>query len=278
MVALPPRPEQAIITRIYDAIKQSKKSELYLGRLGASFIGEDCIRKVWFDWRAFSVEDFEGRMLRLFDTGHLQEARIIDDLKRAGFQVWDKDEDGKQFDRTDDTGHFVVKVDGIIKGIPESENTPHLLEVKTHNKDSFNSLVKKGMQESKPSHYAQVQMGMEKLGLKRALYVALCKDNEQYYVERVKEDRTEQKRLSSRVIKLVEARMRPAGISDDPNSFACKFCASKQVCVKEVAPVKTCRSCVNVLPTENGSWTCTYDNTVLTADQQRAACEKYEAL
>lgn len=279
MVALPPRPEQVVIDRIYESIKQERSnSDLYLGRLGASFIGEDCIRKIWFDWRAFTVETFDGRMLRLFETGHLQETRIVNDLRRAGFQVWDKDDDGKQFEFKDDTGHFVTKVDGIMKGVPESENTAHLLEVKTHNKDSFNALNKKRVQDSKPTHYAQMQYSMALMGLNRAMYVAVCKDNEQFYVERVKEDRAEQKKLATKVIKLVEAKMRPAGISDDASSFGCKFCNAKAVCLKQEEPLKTCRSCVNSIPTQNGSWTCARDETVLTLDQQRKACEHYEAL
>jgi len=279
MVALPPRPEQVVIDRIYESIKQEKSnSELYLGRLGASFIGEDCIRKIWFSWRSFTSSSFDGRILRLFETGHLQEDRIVNDLRRAGFQVWDRDEDGKQFERSDDTGHFVTKVDGIMKGVPDSEEVAHLLEVKTHNKDSFNGLNKKGVQDSKPTHYSQMQYSMALMGLNRGMYVAVCKDNEQFYVERIREDRAEQKKLSTKVIKLIEAKMRPAGISDDASSFGCKFCEEKAVCLKQKEPLKTCRSCVNSAPTQNGSWTCLRDETVLTQDQQRAACEHYEVL
>jgi hypothetical protein len=36
-------------------------------------------------------------MLRLFGTGHWQEDRIVKDLRDAGFSVWDKQDDGKQF-------------------------------------------------------------------------------------------------------------------------------------------------------------------------------------
>ena len=195
MVAIPPRPEQQIINRVYAAIEAEKSStDLYLGRLGSSFIGEECIRQVWLDWRGFAREGFEGRMLRLFETGHLQEERIVADLRRAGFAVWDKQEDGRQFEFIDETGHFISKVDGVIKNVPDSD-TPHVLEVKTHNKNSFSGVAKKGIQESKPLHYAQVQISMALGGFTRALYVAVCKDDEQFYVERVKEDKETQQHL-----------------------------------------------------------------------------------
>lgn len=278
MVAIPPKPEQQIINRIYAAIQKEKADpDLYLGRLGSSFIGEECIRQIWLDWRGFAREQFEGRMLRLFETGHLQEARIVEDLRRAGFAVWDKQEDGRQYEFTDESGHFITKVDGVVKDVPESEK-PHVLEVKTHNKNSFSSLVKKGVQEAKPTHYSQMQISMALGGFTRALYVAVCKDDEQFYVERIREDEAEQKKLKAKIIKLTEARLRPAGISDDGSSFGCKFCSMKAVCIKEVEPLRHCRTCTMCTPGQEGKWVCELNKHTLTLDEQRKGCEHYEAL
>ncbi len=278
MVAIPPKPEQQIINRIYAAIQKEKADpDLYLGRLGSSFIGEECIRQIWLDWRGFAREQFEGRMLRLFETGHLQEAWIVEDLRRAGFAVWDKQEDGRQYEFTDESGHFITKVDGVVKDVPESEK-PHVLEVKTHNKNSFSSLVKKGVQEAKPTHYSQMQISMALGGFTRALYVAVCKDDEQFYVERIREDETEQKKLKAKIIKLTEARLRPAGISDDGSSFGCKFCSMKPVCVKEAEPLRHCRTCTMCTPGQEGKWVCELNKHTLTLDEQRKGCEHYEAL
>lgn len=278
MVAIPPKPEQQIVNRIYAGIQKEKtNSDLYLGRLGSSFIGEECVRQIWLDWRGFAREEFEGRILRLFETGHLQETRIIEDLRRAGFAVWDKQETGFQYEYTDDTGHFITKIDGVIKDVPDSDK-PYILEVKTHNKNSFNSLLKKGVQDSKPTHYAQVQISMALSGFTRALYVAVCKDDEQFYVERIKEDKIEQKKLQNKIVKLFEARLRPAGISDDASSFGCKFCSMKTVCTYEVEPLKHCRTCRMATPTPAGTWTCELNKETLSIDAQRAGCEHYEAL
>jgi hypothetical protein len=278
MVAIPPKPEQQIINRIYAAIqKERADSDLYLGRLGSSFIGEECVRQIWLSWRGFAREQFEGRMLRLFETGHLQEARIVEDLRRAGFAVWDKREDGRQFEFSDLTGHFITKVDGIIKDVPENEK-PHVLEIKTHNKNSFSSLLKKGVQEAKPLHYAQVQISMLLGGFTRALYVALCKDDEQFYVERVRADEAAQEKLKAKITKLTEARLRPAGISDDGSSFGCKFCSMKAVCVKEAEPLRHCRTCTMCTPGAEGKWVCELNKDTLSIDRQRLGCEHYEGL
>ena len=217
-------------------------------------------------------------MYRLFETGHLQEDRIVGDLKAAGLKVWEKDECGEQFQYVDETGHFITKVDGVLKGYPESEDVPHVLEIKTHNKNSFSGVQKHGVQKSKPLHYAQVQISMALSGMKRSAYVALCKDDEQIYVERIKEDKPEQDKLKKRIISLVEATIKPAGISENGESFGCKFCDMKTVCTGKVPPVRTCRSCKNCRAGENGEWGCTVTYTLLTKEQQRAACSKYEVL
>lgn len=281
MVMLPPRPTQVIIDRIYKTYeaKEAKKG-FYLGRLGASFLGEECIRKTWLSWRAYAKSEFEGRMLRLFGTGHWQEERIVADLRNAGFEVWERDaKTGEQIEFIDDSGHFIVKLDGIIKGVPESEKKPHVLEIKTHNKNSFSSLEKYGVQKAKPEHYVQVQAGMAYSNIDRGLYVAVCKDDEKFYVERIKPDAAVQAESTKKIIRLVSAKMRPAGISDDGQAFGCKYCDMKAVCTRAVEPLRTCRSCVHADPSAMmGEWLCTRYNSLLTKEAQISACPEYEVL
>ena len=284
MAAIPKAPEQRIIDLIYRSYEDAEAAEnaarggIYLGRLGASSIGNECLRALWFDWRAYARKSFNGRMLRLFKTGHLQEDRIVADLKAAGLQVFEKDSQGKQFEFTDPTGHLVCKVDGVVKGVPESAEKPHVLEIKTHNQTSFNSVVKHGVQKSKETHYVQMQTGMWLSGITRALYVPLCKNDEQYDVQRIKTDRAVQKAVENKVIKLIEARLRPAGVSDNRDSFACKFCDMAGVCYGDEAPLRNCRTCQRCVPGPEGEWFCEMLAGELTQDQQRAACPEYEVL
>jgi hypothetical protein len=280
MVALPPRPAQVIINRIYTVYETKEaEKEFYLGRLGASFLGEECARKTWLSWRAYAKSQFDGRMLRLFGTGHWQEDRIIADLRAAGLVVFDRDTaTGEQIQFIDDTGHFIVKLDGVVKNVPESEKTPHVLEIKTHNKNSFSGVEKHGVQKSKPEHYVQVQAGMMMSGLTRGLYVALCKDNEQFYVERIKSDVAIQAEARKKITTLVNATIRPAGISTDGESFGCKFCDMKSVCVGSVPPLRTCRSCRGSAVGPDGIWRCELQDKELSKAEQIAACNHYEVL
>lgn len=270
---------QQMVDSIYGAIEKEEKRDLYLTRIGASGIGEPCLRSIWYSWRSYDNKQFGGRMLRLFGTGHWQETRVIEDLRRAGYAVWDFDENGKQFTYTDETGHFVCKLDGVIKDVPTAEKTPHDLEIKSHNKKSFEELKKKGVQEAKPLHYWQMQAGMLFSGLPRALYVAVCKDDEDYHIERLRPDEAVQDEICVKINKLVEARIPPIGISSDGKSFGCKWCDNKDVCTGEKEPIRTCRSCIHSVPMkQNGEWLCEFHGHILSSSDQLAGCENYEVL
>ncbi|TLG71837.1 hypothetical protein [Methylocystis sp. B8] len=139
--------------------------------LGASIIGEECESKLWYGFRwAMTPEQFDGRMLRLFQTGHHEEARMIDDLRRASLEVWDRDSDtGEQFGVSDVGGYFRGHADGFLVGVIEAPTTPHLFEAKTHNTKSFAKLKAEGVCKAKPLHYAQMQVYMHLMSLTRVL-------------------------------------------------------------------------------------------------------------
>lgn len=275
-----PQPEMTIADTIYAAIEKERNNKhLYLARIGASSIGEECLRSLWLSWRAYDDKVFGGRMLRLFETGHLQEDRMIADLRRAGYDVWSHEDNGKQYTYTDETGHFVCKLDGVIKGVPGAEKTPHDLELKTHNRKSYDELKKKGVEKAKPFHYWQMQAGMLFSPLDRALYGALCKDDEDYHFERVKPDSEVQEGIRKKISTLLDARIPPVGISPDGKAFGCKWCDMREVCVGEKEPIRTCRSCIHAeVIKQDGIWACGLTGEVRTIDQQREACEEYEVL
>ena len=62
--------------------------------LGASIIGNPCSRYLWFIFRWALHEKFTGRMQRLFNRGHREEARFIEWLRGIGFEVWDTNANG----------------------------------------------------------------------------------------------------------------------------------------------------------------------------------------
>lgn len=272
-------PEETMADRIYAYYEKQNEKPIYLARIGASSIGDPCLRSIWLSWRGYDDKKFGGRMLRLFQTGHLQEERIQDDLKNAGFQVWTHQEDGNQFTYTDETGHFVCKLDGVIKGVIGAEKTPHDLEIKTHSLKSYDEVKKKGVEKAKPVHFYQMQAGMLYSKLSRALYVALCKNDEDYHIERIRPDSAVREEIQHKIRTLVNATIPPQGVSPDGGAYDCRWCDMKEVCTGQKKPIKTCRSCqYATVILKDGKWGCMLSKEVLSLDQQREACKAYEVL
>jgi hypothetical protein len=59
--------------------------------LGASLIGRECKRYLWYVFRWCLHEKTTGRQQRLFNRGHREEARFIEWLEGIGFKVWFED-------------------------------------------------------------------------------------------------------------------------------------------------------------------------------------------
>src|SRR5574340_720247 len=100
--------------------------------LGASLIGNTCARQIWYGFRWVKAPRFDGRMIRLFNRGHLEEARFIALLLMIRCEVYQQDANGKQFRISHADGHVGGSGDGVVVGLPELGKIPALCEFKTH--------------------------------------------------------------------------------------------------------------------------------------------------
>jgi len=250
--------------------------------LGASIIGAECERMLWYGFRHCANADFDGRMFRLFATGHLEEPRMIADLRAIGCEVHEVGEDGKQFGFVAVAGHVRGHMDGCAKGIPEAPEAWHVLEFKTHGAKSFAGVKGKGVKAAKPEHYAQIMAYMHLSGMHRALYLAKNKDTDELYAERVRYDASEAKLIMEKAERVVRAAMPPERISESADDFRCKFCPAKELCHGGTPstpavplPALSCRQCVHATPemdTETGRWSCALHKRSLSRRDQDKAC------
>lgn len=252
-----PEPMHTTVAKIYQAY-ESDAEEGNRPHLGASLIGHACERYLWMTFRWVDAKKFSGRMLRLFETGQLAEARFTANLRRIGVEVHDTTPDGKQWRVSDLGGHFAGSMDGAGRGFPEAPKTWAVLEYKTHGEKSFNELVKNKVQKAKPQHYAQMQVYMGYTGMDRAMYMAVNKNTDDLYTEWVHFDPVEFAKLKARAERVVSANEPPLRISNDPSWFVCKMCDFHEHCHGEKAPAVNCRTCAHSTPEMNGEsrWTC----------------------
>lgn len=246
---------QKVLPHVGDAYGQNDSP--FRSHMGASGIGKECPRAVWYSFRWATKPNFEGRMLRLFNRGHIEEARFIAMLLMIGCQVFQQDANGKQFRISDAGGHFGGSGDGVVVGLPDlPPGMPALAEFKTHNAKSFAKLAEQGVRISKPEHYVQMNVYMRKMGLNVGLYLAVNKDDDTLHGEIVHLDPELADRYIDRGVQLVFMPTAPKRVNDSPSWFACKFCDHRAVCHMGATPEKNCRTCEHSVPREDGTWWC----------------------
>ena len=246
------------VAAIYQHYEDSRKNE-HRPHLGGSQIGNPCARALWYLFRHASRPTFDGRQLRLFETGDREETRLVANLRAIGCTVWAVDpETEKQIRFTACDGHFALSLDGVIEGLPDAPKTPHTFEAKTMNDRNFSALKKEGVQKSKPGYWAQCQIGMHMSGIERCAFMAVCKSSDEIYMERIHYDAAEAISLLAKAEAVIFSDKPPQKLSNDPAFFGCKFCDFKEVCHNAKPPEVNCRTCAHATPERSGdgAWSC----------------------
>jgi hypothetical protein len=217
-----------VLPYISDVYRQGEDG--FRSHLGASVIGGECGRALWYGFRWFYKSTFNGRILRLFARGHLEEGRVISLLLASGIQIYQQDAEGKQFRISHFGGHFGGSGDGIAYGIPDlPEGTACLLEFKTHSDTSFKKL-NLGVQQYKPEHYTQMQLYMEGMDLNYGLYLAVNKNDDEIYAEIIKKDIATAPLYKERAKRLIFTSEAPPRVNENPSWYLCKWCEFNAVC------------------------------------------------
>lgn len=264
--------------------------------LGASILGRDCAREIWYAFRWAYAGKTEPRMLRLYNRGHLEEGRFIALLLMLGAEVWQVDETGKQFRISWANGHAGGSGDGVARGIPDlPAETAALTEFKTHGDKSFIKLAGKldewrayrkgkgqftgeGVRLSKFEHFVQMQTYMRKMGLAAAVYFAVNKNTDDIYAEVIHLDSEFADQFLNRGETLVQLTEPPKRISESPGFWKCRFCDRHPVCHMGAKPDVNCRTCVSSKPIEDGKWWCDRHNAELDKERQAVGCADYQVL
>jgi len=249
--------------------------------LGASEVGENCWRKLWYGFRWVKQERHSGRMLRLFNVGHSAEPRFITYLRGIGFEVkeFEDVENKKQFRISGAMGHYGGSLDGMCKAPARYELDSDLVllnEFKTNNTGKgYTEVAELGLAKAKPKHFAQMsQYGYAK-GLRYGLYMIENKNDSDITFKIVELDWNLGKQLASKAEQIIFAKEPPARISENPAMFDCKFCNYQGICHRGETPEKNCRSCRNAVPTENAQWGCMLHNALIPEDFIKQGCNEW---
>jgi len=268
-----PEPEYSI-TNLIDKHHESRQ-EPPRPHLGASTLGHPCDRWLWLSFRWAVQKNFDGRVLRMFRRGNLEEAQVVSDLRAIGIDI--QRTVGNQ-SRVDFGSHVSGSLDGVIKsGVPGATKTEHVAEFKTHGLKSFNDVEKKGVEESKPEHFIQMQTYMAGTNIDRALYVAVCKDDDRIYTERIKFDKDVAEKAIARGKRITLADRMPEPLSADSTWYQCKWCPAHDFCFEsKITKHANCRTCAHSTALENSTWRCErHDADDIPVEWQREGCDSH---
>ena len=280
-----PQPTVDAMMRHYEDVAEDSRRP----HLGGSLIGNECERKLWYIFRWAKRVYHRGRMLKLFARGHNEEHTFIRELKNIGIEVIELDpKTNEQWKVSAVRGHFKGSFDGKALGVIEAPKTWHLTEFKTHNEESYEMIagkiinklqhydnnIRKGGQLikiSKPEHYAQQQVYMYLDGnLTRSLYLAVNKDTDEVYSERVKLDTAFAKKMLIKAERIIDASVPPIKqFKDTYYKCGAKWCEFRNICHFDAMPDRNCRTCLYSTPADDAEWTCGKYNKVIPEDDQR---------
>lgn len=271
-MSLIPDPQHSIAALI-DKAHESRK-EKPRPHLGVSQIGHPCDRWLWLSFRWAVIPEFKGRILRIFRRGHHEENWIAQDLRAIGIDIHST---GGSQARVSFGSHFSGSIDGIIEsGVPEAPTKRHVFEAKTHSKKSFDDVVKYGVQESKFIHYVQMQVYMYGLKIDRALYFAICKNDDAIYTERVRLDHSLAEKYIERGKRIALENRLPAPLSTDPTWFECRFCDAHEFCHKtKLTKEANCRTCAHSTAKDDSTWFCELHGDSIPTDFQHHGCDSH---
>lgn len=275
---LAPATRKAIAERIksdVDAWSVKEYTGEHRSHLGASLIGLPCDRRIWMAFRWLKFEMFDGRMLRLFQTGHREEERFIEALRGIGCTVWEVDpETNKQFRIYGVKGHYGGSTDsvGILPFFPD---LPLLMEFKTHNDKSFVHLVNKGVVLAKPQHYAQMCAYGKHYKFKYALYCAKNKNDDDIHYEVVELNWDTGNDLEAKAEEIIRSPTPPRKLSDNPSYYDCRYCPFNGICHHNKPVEKNCRSCRMCEPVDNAEWYCHRWKAIVPAEHLNQGCDSH---
>ena len=238
---------------------------------------------LWLNFRwCLPPNSFEPRVSRILDLGQHLEDIIVDYLKKAqGFEVFEKDKNGKQYTASLLGDHFSGHIDGVIKGLP-TVKSPAILEIKTANDKRFNNLTSEGSYERWSMEYeAQVHCYMGAFKLDKCLALVYNKNNSDIYTEVINKDEEIFQSMLTKARRIITSENPPESLIPETD-WRIKSLAkeSRDVYMQRAYPQeKNCRNCKYSKPlidSSGATWLCNKGQEISNPKMQKRACQDHE--
>ena len=241
---------QAVNGYIDQSLQHHQQQQPERSYLGASRLGVACPRALQYEYTHTPRDKaYTGQTLRIFEIGHVLEKMAGQWFQQAGFVIETHDLQGQPYGFSVASGRIQGHVDGILRKVPESFfnctgfQVPAIWECKSLNAKSWKQLVEKGVKVAKPVYAVQIALYQAYLeefipGVLQnpALLTAVNKDTAELHHEVVPFDAGLAQAASDKAVQILRAtevgETLPR-LTQDPESFDCRFCDWHQTCWQE---------------------------------------------
>lgn len=238
MVKVPQRDDPVIIAirKNMEAEKAIEKSRPYLG---ASEIGQECSRRIWYNYNNYKAKPIEWQGCMAIECGHRSEAVVAGLLRGVdGIELYTEDENGNQYGFSDFDGRFKGHYDGVIKGLPQAPTVFHTWEHKDAGDKKFKEFVaaklkfgeKDALKNWNYIYYIQAQLYMHYEGLTRHYLTVSLSGVRDLQSCRTEYNKDVAEAHINKAKRIIDAKLPPARISDKPDYYMCRFCPFSEVC------------------------------------------------
>jgi hypothetical protein len=199
------------------------------GYLGASLIGDECARKIQFEWMASST--FPARVRSIFSRGHYFEIESRQQLADAGFVF-----EIKKLGFVAAGGLMEGHADGVIARVPAGVDlaTPAIWEHKALNVKNSRAVERDGLAKVFPRYAAQVALYQAFLNVTNPALITIANvDSCERLYFTVEFDARLAQEASDRAVNIIEATR--AGellprLDQSLEDFRCQWCPYLERC------------------------------------------------
>lgn len=221
------------------AVEREQHNEERRQYLGASMIGDPCVRKIWYEYNNYPREEISHIGLMAAQSGYFAEeitAKRLNSIE--GIDLITHDADGNQIGFKAFDGEFAGHVDGIITGLLQAPKAKHIWEHKDKDHKKFNDFknTKEKFGEKNTlanwdiRYFAQAQIYMHYLHIDRHYMTVSYAGGRKYDSCRTEYQPEQAEMYIDRAEKILNATAEPPRISDKKDFYQCRWCQFKDVC------------------------------------------------
>ena len=238
-MAIIPQYGDPTLQAMYKHIEETQHKNEKRDYLGASLIGNECARQIWYQYNGYEQEPFSAETLMNFEDGHRTEDLTAERLRMVeGVDLVTHGDDGKQLGFKALGGKFKGHYDGIITGILQAPKTKHIWEAKASGEKKWNEFTKlkntvddkKILQNWNTNYYVQANLYMHYEQIDRHYLTLSYAGGRKYQSCRTEYDPAVAARAIDRADKIINATQAPPRLSEKPDFWICRWCNFKDEC------------------------------------------------